>query len=137
MDKKIPNGLTLIELLIVVVIGAIIVSIALPSYMVIRDMAREAATETEMLNVAKALEIYYEDYSLFPTTAEGLDELETNNYMKAVPSTDEWGREYEYNSSGNTYTLRSKGVDGVSGSDDDIVVSNGAITAFGNYNDNS
>lgn len=137
MFKTSTYGFTLIELLIVVAIIAILVSIAIPSYMVIKDMAREAATEAEMRNVASALEIYYEDYFAYPTTSESLAVIEDKNYLKSVPFRDKWGREYEYTSSGKAYTFSSSGLDGIYGNDDDIVISNGAMVSSGRYSDGS
>jgi prepilin-type N-terminal cleavage/methylation domain-containing protein len=61
------RGFTLVELLIVVIILAVISGIAVPSYMALRNRARESATENEMKNIATALELYNADIPDFRT----------------------------------------------------------------------
>ena len=55
---KKEKGFTLVELMIVIIILAVLTGIAVPSYLALRNRARESATEAEMKNIATALELY-------------------------------------------------------------------------------
>lgn len=131
------KGFTLIELLIVIIILAVLAAIAIPSYLSMRDRARESGTETEMANIATALEIYNADKGSYPATsfAAMKTALETAPaYMVSVPSNDKWGTAYVYTLSSGTYTLTSYGKDKASGGSDDIIWTNGQQTGMGAYN---
>ncbi|MDZ7838187.1 MAG: prepilin-type N-terminal cleavage/methylation domain-containing protein [Actinomycetota bacterium] len=91
------RGFTLVELLIVVIILAVLSGIAVPSYMALRNRARESATETEMKNIATALELYQADNEEYPDSAT-IAELAMiwQNYMANMPTTDAWDVAYVY-----------------------------------------
>ena len=110
------EGFTLVELMIVIIILAILTAIAVPSYMVLRNRARVAAAQSEMKNIATALEMFNADWDQYPGTgfnnmvAElqgtgGTINTDNNPYMNPVPTTDPWGDPYVYTLSGTTYTL--------------------------------
>jgi len=82
-----PKGLTLIELMIVVVIIGILSSIAIPTYLNSREKAKTAAAVAEIKLVEKKIQIYNIDYESYPETLEDLG-LET---LK-----DPWGNPYQY-----------------------------------------
>jgi len=126
---KKEKGFTLVELMIVIIILAVLTGIAIPSYMALRNRARESATEVEMKNIATALELYMADKEEYPAT------LAITDYMNPVPANDSWGNAYVYaqTGSGTGYTLTSKGVDGAVAGDDDIVFTNGQMTSIGAY----
>ena len=76
---KHQQGFTLIELLIVVVIAAILATIAYPSYQNYIRQTRLAAVRTQMLHNAQQLERYYTQKSTFvgfPT-----ENLQQNQYF--------------------------------------------------------
>ena len=125
------KGFSLVELLIVLLILAVITGIAVPSYWLITARTRESATENEMMNIAKALEIHNSDNQSYPLPDEYPDILEDNEYMTQVPEKDAWDNDYSYDSTGTTYTLTSPGMDGFSGNGDDIIISNGIFTGDG------
>ena len=127
------DGFTLIELIIIMVIFAIFIGIAIPSYMTMRNRAREAGTEAEMANIATALELYYADMEEYPSPKEWSSNLQNGGYMGNVPTKDMWGREYVYSVENSEYTLTSDGVDmGIT--EFDIIFSNGQQIGFGKYN---
>ena len=129
-EKK---GFTLIELLIVIIILAVLAAIAVPTYLTMRDRAREAGTEAEMANIATALELYHADTEAYPAADGWSASLENGGYMNNVPTTDMWGRSYTYALTDNGYTLTSDGVD-EGETTFDIVFSDGQQTGFGKYN---
>ena len=135
---KNERGFTLVELLIVVIILAVLSGIAVPSYMALRNRARESGTESEMRNIATAIEMYNADKNYYPKTSS-IDELKVAlegdpGYMAVVPTKDMWGVGYGYESTdGKTYTLTSCGVDGETGGDDNIVFTDGVMTSQGGY----
>ena len=115
------KGFTLVELMVVIIILAVLTGIAIPSYMALRNRARQTAAKAEMTNMATAIELFMSDYSEYP--GDGLAELTlelegaaggTLNganqyvYMSSVPQTDPWGGAYTYDDTdgdGSTYTL--------------------------------
>ncbi len=127
------KGFSLVELVIAILILAVITGIAIPSYRLIADRAKESAAESELINIAKALELHNTDDQVYPSPVDYPEILEERNYMDPVPINDPWENEYAYSSDGNTYTLESHGIDGVDGGGDDIVVSNGIMTEDGAY----
>ncbi len=130
------KGFTLIELLIVIIILAVLTGIAIPTYGVITSRAKESASESEMLNIAKALEIHNVDLQSYPLDADYPDSLEDNDYMENVPLLDPWGNAYLFTSDGSSYSIESYGINGIDGGNDDIVIVNGVLTSTGAYENN-
>ncbi len=118
---KHQQGFTLIELLIVVLIAAIIVTIAYPSYQNYIRQTRLAAVRTQMLHNAQQLERYYTQKSTFVGFPDG--NLQQNQYfnissnlsdsgyiLKAVPNKETNANEtctVFYNDSGITWAKNS------------------------------
>ncbi len=127
------KGFTLIELLIVIIILAVLTGIAIPTYGIITSRAKESASESEMINIAKALEIHNVDLQSFPLDADYPDSLEDNDYMENVPLLDPWGNAYLFTSDGSSYSIESYGINGIDGGNDDIVIVNGVLTEDGAY----
>jgi general secretion pathway protein G len=126
------KGFTLVELMIVIIILAVLTGIAVPSYMALRNRARESATESEMKNLATSLELYQADNEDYPTTAEGL--AACSPYMNPIPTLDAWGTGYTYTSDSTTYTLDSNGADAAwTGAGDDLRITDGQWTLTGSY----
>ena len=85
------KGFTLVELMIVIIILAVLTGIAVPSYMALRNRARESATESEMKNIATALELHQADLEDYPTTAEyTANPSAIAAYMDPIPAADSW-----------------------------------------------
>lgn len=132
---KSEKGFTLVELMIVIIILAVLTGIAVPSYMALRNRARESATESEMKNIATALELHQADLEDYPTTAEyTANPSAIAAYMDPIPAADSWGVAYAYVSAdGSAYTLTSNGADGGAAGGDDLVITDGAWTSTGAY----
>ncbi|MDD3628570.1 MAG: type II secretion system protein GspG [Actinomycetota bacterium] len=131
------EGFTLVELMIVIIILAILTAIAVPSYMVLRNRARVAAAQSEMKNIATALEMFNADYDRYPAVTDvtamagALNGTNTaqnpdgNPYMDPVPVNDPWGQPYVYTSNGTTYTLSCS--TGNTDNTDDIIIIDGQL----------
>jgi general secretion pathway protein G len=130
-------GFTLVELLIVIIILAILTAIAIPSYAIFSDRARETATESEMSNIARALEIYIAEKYAYPAEADYPEALIDTKIMINIPENDPWETPYIYTSSNeNSYMLKSLGINRTDGGNDDIVFINGVMTEDGAYSSN-
>ncbi len=137
MYKK-EKGFTLVELMVVIIILAVLTGIAVPSYLALRNRAREQATRSEMLNIGTAIAIYEADRSALPATGmtnlitalEGTDSTGSGAYMASVPTHDAWGTDdtangYVYLVTGTSYSLTSKA--GTTAITDDIVLTDGQL----------
>ncbi len=131
---KKEEGFTLVELLVVIIILVVLTGIAIPSYILINNKARETAAEAEMNNIAKSLEIYITDNHTYPAEGDFPDKLRTSGIMTHISGNDTWGNAYQYSSSsGSSYVLKSYGINKIDGGNDDIVFTNGIMTEDGAY----
>ena len=85
-NQKVP-GLTLVEVMIVIVIIGILSSIAIPNYLSSKEKARMAATISEIKILEKLIIGYNIDHGSYP---ENLNKLG----MKKLK--DPWGNPYQY-----------------------------------------
>ena len=131
-------GVTLIEMMVVLVIIAVVAAMIVPNVIGRPDEARVTVARTDLRSIASALELYRLDNRYYPTTTQGLAALSSEptsppappnwnpgGYL-AQPPTDPWGAPYAYRSPGETgaYDLMSYGADGRPGGegvDADIV----------------
>ena len=81
------RGLTLIEVMIVIVIIGILSSIAIPTYFSSKEKAQIAAAISEIKILEKSIMAYNIDHGAYP---ENLDELGMRNLK------DPWGNPYQY-----------------------------------------
>ncbi|MGR3270193.1 type II secretion system protein GspG [Thalassococcus profundi] len=124
-------GVTLIEMMVVLVIIAVIAAMVVPNVIGRPDEARVTVAETDLRSIASALELYRLDNRTYPTTSQGLQALVSppstppvpenwspDGYLEVTPE-DPWGNAYVYRSPGQTgdYDLVSLGADGRPGGD--------------------
>ena len=122
-------GVTLIEMMVVLVIIALVAAIIVPNVIGRPDEARMTVAQTDIRSIGSALELYRLDNQTYPTTSQGLEALavrptsppEPRNwvaggYLSTVP-VDPWGNPYLYRSPGDTggFDLMSLGGDGAPG----------------------
>jgi general secretion pathway protein G len=137
-------GVTLIEMMIVLVIIGVVAAIVVPNVVGRPDQARATVAETDLRTIAASLEMYRLDNRSYPTTEQGLAALAARptlppkppnwvqgGYLRAVP-TDPWGRAYVYLSPAQDagFALLSLGADGVEGGegvDADVRVLGGIV----------
>lgn len=114
------SGYSLIELMIVVVVLAIIATIALASIWNALDRAKQRATMADMRTVSKAIELYHSDRGFLPTASGGMAGVRSvlvPYQSSTVPIQDHWGHDYAYtmDQATRSYTIESYGKDGING----------------------
>jgi general secretion pathway protein G len=130
-------GVTLIEMMIVLVIIGIVAAMVVPNVIGRPDQARVTVANTDLRTIAASLEMYRLDNRTYPTTAQGLSALAAppvepplppnwvrGGYLPLVPA-DPWGNAYVYRGPGEgggfeLLTLGADGAPGGSGTDADI-----------------
>lgn len=122
-------GVTLIEMMVVVVIIALFAAIVLPKMMSQAGKAKRVAARTQINAYMTALGSYKLDTGIYPTTEQGLQALRVkpenvNNwqgpYTDKDISTDPWGNPYVYRypgEHGDDPDIVSYGTDGQPGGD--------------------
>lgn len=66
--NSLKRGFTIIELIVAITIIAILASITLVTYNGAQGRARDSSRRTDIANIVKALELYYEDNGQYPNT---------------------------------------------------------------------
>ena len=134
MFKRLKNahGMSLIEIMIVIVIMAMIAGLIGRNVLSQFEKSKVKTTQLQMDALKTALQDYYLDNGSYPTTEQGLKALvdkpssspEPANYSpdgylkgKTLPK-DSWGRDFIYEADGASYTLESYGKDGKAGGTD-------------------
>jgi general secretion pathway protein G len=118
------RGLTLVELLVVLLIIGLIAGFAVPRVMTFLAGAKHDAAEIQITRLASVIELYALDLGRYPATEEGLVVLvEAPQGSKrwggpyldnADALTDPWGNPYQYRQPGEerAFDLWSLGADG-------------------------
>ncbi len=140
-SRKRDAGVTLIEMMVVLVIIAVVAAMIVPNVVGRPDEARVTVAQTDLRSIESALELYRLDNRVYPTTSQGLaalveaptappvpDRFPTEGYLDAMPE-DPWGNLYIYRSPGQSrpFDLVSLGADGRPGGENvnaDIMLGN-------------
>jgi general secretion pathway protein G len=109
------SGFTLIELLITIVVIGVIAAIAIPNLLSAIDRGKQKRTMADMRSIGTAVEAYAVDNSVFPVAADpvALASLIAPTYIKTMPMADGWDNAYVVNAVATSYTIESKGKDGL------------------------
>jgi general secretion pathway protein G len=96
ISRRRPNGFTLIELMIVIMIILILISMAAGRYDRSVQRARETALKTDLQTMRTAIDNYTMDKQAAP---QSLDDLVNEKYLRDVPvdpmtRTKDWTPEY-------------------------------------------
>jgi len=123
LDNK--KGFTLVELIVVMVILGMLAALVFPKLLPKVGKGKQSAAKTQIELLGQALDQFRLDTGRYPTTAEGLNVLQTDPglpgwdgpYLKKGVPNDPWGRPYHYESPGThgDYDLISYGADGSPG----------------------
>lgn len=121
------RGMTLIEILVVLVLIGIVLGIVGGNFIGKGEKAKADAAKIEIGQIAQTLDLYKLEVGRYPSSQEGLQALISapagvanwnGPYWKksAVPK-DPWGNEYKYASPGSKgpYEIISLGADGKEG----------------------
>ena len=76
------RGFTLIEMMVVMVVVALLLTIATPRYIHSLDRARETVLRENLTLIRDALDKYFSDHGRYP---DGLPELVSRRYLRALP----------------------------------------------------
>ena len=130
------GGVTLIEVMLVLVILVVLASLAVTAYGPIQRRALSNAAKAMIGELENALELYRLDVQNYPTTADGLEALRSapsslsnsdkwhGAYLRKPVPNDPWDAPYQYEYPGkhnvDAPDIWSLGPDGIGGTDDDV-----------------
>lgn len=128
-------GLTLIEIMVVIVIIGVLAALIVPRVMTRPDEARAVAAKQDVASIMQALKLYRLDNQSYPTGEQGLAALVTRPSLPPEPSqwkayldklpVDPWGRPYQFLNPGlkgeiDVFSLGADGKPGGNGVDADV-----------------
>jgi general secretion pathway protein G len=112
------RGMTLIEIMIVVVIMGLIASAVGIGVFNQAKKARVETSTTEARNIEHAVQLWQQDH---PNGCPTVVQLQNDRVLDShARSKDPWDNDYMISCEGGDVTVRSKGPDGQEGTDDDI-----------------
>jgi general secretion pathway protein G len=123
------RGMTLIEILVVLVLIGIVLGVVGGNFLGRGEKAKADAARIEIGQIGQALDLYKLEIGRYPTTQEGLQALISAStgvtnwngpyWKRSTIPTDPWGNEYKYASPGQNapYDIISYGADGKEGGD--------------------
>ena len=121
------SGMTLIEILVVLVLIGIVLGIVGGNFIGRGEKAKADAAKIEIGQISQALDLFKLEIGRYPTSQEGLQALisapagVTNwngpYWKKSTLPKDPWGNEYRYSAPGQhgPYDIMSYGADGKEG----------------------
>lgn len=121
------RGLTLIEIMVVLVILGIVMTFLGSKIFGAGDKAKARITKLKMQEIAQAIEQYRMEYNSIPQSLQDLTQCNQVTGPDCVPVykqegddlNDAWGNSFEYRTqnNGRAYRISSFGADGRSGGD--------------------
>ena len=123
---KNQSGMTLVEIMIVMVIIGLIASFAITNVIGQLDRAEVNTAKAHIGNIEQALQMYRLSCRRYPDNLNALVEdpgdcpsWGPDPFLKELPQ-DPWGNEYEYQRDGRSFVVNSLGPDEEPGGGDDI-----------------
>lgn len=133
--KRVANGFTLLELLVVLSIMGLLAAIVGPQVIKYLGSSRSGTAQVQVKNIAASLQLFRLDAGRYPTAQEGLVALVKQ--PSTVPNwngpylpdsnaiTDPWGKPYRFLVPGrhgevDVFTLGSDGAEGGTGEAKDV-----------------
>jgi len=121
---KSQSGMTLIEIMIVIVIIGMLTSIGGVAVFNQLKKAKVSTARNQICEYMKALDHYKLQVGKYPNSSEGLNALvkpkKGDAILKGKIKKDPWGEDFAYQYDGKSPTISSSGPDNEEGSDDDI-----------------
>ncbi len=115
------QGFSLVELMVVIVILGLLATVVVVNVMPAADRAATTKVRADLATLEQAIEMYRLDHLSYPTTDQGLNALESGDYIRRLPN-DPWGNPYLYSvpgGDGRPYRIASLGADGREGGSDE------------------
>jgi len=112
--RRAPRGMTLIEIMVVLVILGLIASAVVIAVFPQLQKARVDRTTLDIGNIDSGLKLYNARKGKFPDTATGLKALVDMEILDKMPK-DAWGNDYVYTLENGRPVVTSYGADGVPG----------------------
>ena len=131
------GGMTLIEIMVVIVILGVLAALIVPSVIGRPEEARVIAAKQDVATIMQALKLYRLDNHRYPSTEQGLQALvapptvaplapnwKTGGYLERLPK-DPWGNPYKFLNPGvhaeiDVFSYGADGAQGGTGHDADI-----------------
>jgi len=110
------RGMTLIEIMVVMVILGLIAGMVGIAVVGAADRARVDRTKTDIANLQGALDLFKARHGKYPDTGSGLKALVDENILSKMPK-DAWDNDYQYLQEGGKAVVKSYGADGQPGGD--------------------
>jgi general secretion pathway protein G len=114
--RRAPRGMTLIEIMVVLVILGLIASAVVIAVFPQLQRARVDRTTLDIGNLDSALKLYNARKGKFPDTTTGFKALIDLEIIDKPPK-DAWGNDYVYTLENGRPVITSYGADGVPGGD--------------------
>ena len=114
--RRAPRGMTLIEIMVVLVILGLIASAVVIAVFPQLQKARVDRTVLDIGNLDNAFKLYNARRGKFPDTATGFKALVDMEIIDKLPK-DAWGNDYVYVLESGRPVITSYGADGVPGGD--------------------
>jgi general secretion pathway protein G len=131
-----PNGFTLVELMVVIVIIGLLTTIVVINVLPSQDKARVEKAKADIALLEQAAEMYRLDNLAYPSSGDGLQALvkapagteatryRAGGYIRKLPD-DPWGNPYHYEAPGkhgavDIFSYGADGREGGEGNDADI-----------------
>ncbi len=131
--KPAPNGFSLVEMMVVLLIIGLLAAVVIINVMPSQDKAMTTKAEADIATLGQAMEMYRLDNFNYPGAADGLAALRSppasltqpqnyrpGGYIKTLPE-DPWGRPYQLQvpgRDGRPFDIFSLGADGQPGGSD-------------------
>ena len=131
IKKKLNEGFTLVEILIVVVIIGILATVAVPTYLKYVEKAYASDAKTQIKNILMNAEIYRQGEGAYPTDIAEMED----GYLDMKPSVKEkWNFEIDIAEDGLTGTVGATSTEKMDGGADKTVtfdLETGKYTGYG------
>lgn len=117
------DGMTLMEILIVLAIVGSLMALIMPKIMNQMEQSKIKTTKLAMSSLINDINLYYADCGKYPSSLENLTTADSScsnwgpePYTKKLPK-DAWNKDFNYSSEGGNFTITSLGADGREGGD--------------------
>lgn len=81
-NRRLHQGFTLVEILVVLVIIASLLSVVMPKYIRSLDKAQESALKSNLSSIRIAIDRFYADKGYYP---KELNDLKNEKYLRHIP----------------------------------------------------